>query len=101
MDKIEFKEANELVSALQNDVSETIFELRSEEKEGKIVRNGAIKEVIFAGNEMSFYGGYGNKLTYDSLRNAKRRGLRRLAGIIEDKMEDYSYWGVKNMLIGK
>lgn len=75
--------------------------MRSEEKEGKIVRNGVIKEVIFAGNEMSFYGGYGNKLTYDSLRNAKRRGLRRLASIIEDKMEDYNYWGVKNMLIGK
>lgn len=91
MGKIEFKEANELVSALQNDVSETIFEL-GEEKEGKIVRNGVIKEVIFAGNEMSFYGGYGNKLTYDSLRNAKRRGLRRLVGIIEDKMEDYNYW---------
>lgn len=71
--------------------------MRSEEKEGKIVRNGVIKEVIFAGNEMSFYGGYGN----DSLRNAKRRGLRRLAGIIEDKMEDYNYWGVRNILIGK
>lgn len=71
--------------------------MRSEEKEGKIVRNGVIKEVIFADNEMSFYGGCGN----DSLRNAKRRGLRRLAGIIEDKMEDYNYWGVRNILIGK
>ena len=101
MGKIEFREANKLVSALQNDVSEIIFELRSKEKEGKTMRNGVIKEVIFAGNEMSFYGEYGNKLTYDSLRNAKRRGLRRLAGIIEDKMEDYNYWGVRNILIGK
>lgn len=63
------------------------------------MRNGAIKEVIFAGNEIGFYGE--NKLIYDSLRNVERRGLRRLAGIIEDKMEDYNYWGVKNMLIGK
>ena len=50
---------------------------------------------------MSFYGRYGNKLIYDSLRNVKRRGLRRLASIIEDKMEDYNYLGVKNILIGK
>lgn len=65
------------------------------------MRNGAIKEVIFAGNEIGFYGGYGNKLTYDSLRNAEKRGLRRLASIIEDKMEDYNYEEVRNMLIGK
>ena len=58
-----------------------------------------IKEVIFAGNEIDFYGG--NKLIYDSLRNAKRRGLRRLTNIIEDKMEDYNYEEVRNMLIVK
>ena len=50
-----------------------------------------IKEAIFVGNEIGFYGGYGNKLIYDSLRNVKRRGLRRLAGILEGKMEDYNY----------
>ena len=63
------------------------------------MRNGAIKEVIFAGNEIGFYGE--NKLIYDSLRNAKRRGLRRLTSIIEDKMEDYNYEEVRNMLIVK
>ena len=94
MDKIEFKEASELVSALQNDVSEIIFELRSEKKEvcrRRDCKMEPIKEAIFVGNEIGFYGGYGNKLIYDSLRNVKRRGLRRLAGILEGKMEDYNY----------
>lgn len=53
--------------------------------------------MIFTGNEIGFYGG--NKLIYDSLRKAERRGLRRLASIIEDKMEDYNYEEVRNMLI--
>lgn len=55
--------------------------------------------MIFADNEIDFYGG--NKLIYDSLRNAKKRGLRRLASVIEDKMEDYNYEEVRNMLIVK
>lgn len=91
MDKIEFRGANKLVSVLQNDVSEIILSW-GEEKEGKME---LIKEVIFAGNEIGFYGG--NKLIYDSLRNAKKRGLRRLASI----MEDYNCEEVRNMLIVK
>lgn len=102
MGKIEFREANELVSALQNDISEIILswgEEKSSLSKVKLCEMELIKEVIFAGNEISFYGG--NKLIYDSLRNAERRGLRRLASIIEDKMEDYNYEEVRNMLIVK
>lgn len=97
MGKIEFREANELVSALQNDVSEIILS-QGEEKSSllkvKLCEMELIKE---AGNEIGFYGR--NKLIYDSLRNAEKRGLRRLASIIEDKMEDYNYEEVRNMLI--
>ena len=101
MGKIEFREANELVSALQNDVLEIILswgEEKSSLSKVKLCEMELIKEVIFAGNEIGFYYG-GNKLIYDSLRNTERRGLRRLASIIEDKMEDYNYEEVRNMLI--
>lgn len=102
MGKIEFREENELVSALQNDVLEIILswgEEKSSLLKMKLCEMELIKEVIFAGNEIGFYGG--NKLIYDSLRNAEKRGLRRLASIIEDKMEDYNYEEVRNMLIVK
>lgn len=100
MGKIEFREANELVSALQNDVLEIILswgEERSSLSKVKLCEMELIKEVIFTGNEIDFYGG--NKLIYDSLRKAERRGLRRLASIIEAQMEDYNYEEVRNMLI--
>lgn len=94
MGKIEFREANRLVSVLQNDVSEIILSWEVKKKEvcrRRDCKMEPIKEAIFVGNEIGFYGGYGNKLIYDSLRNVKRRGLRRLAGILEGKMEDYNY----------
>lgn len=95
MGKIEFREADELVSALQKDISEIIFELRGEEK-GNLLRLAMwepIKEAIFIGSEIRFYDGYGRlrySISGDSLESVKRRGLRRLAGIIEDKMGDYN-----------
>lgn len=95
MGRIEFREADELVSALQKDVSGIISELRSEEKNSllRLAIWEPIKEAIYMGGEIKFYDGYG-RLVYsisgDSLESVKRRGLRRLAGIIEDKIGDYN-----------
>lgn len=106
MSRIEFREADELVSALQNDVEEIIFELRGEDKE-KIKGEkdwywlhggmGLVDRVEYEDNNLCFYGGYGNRLLFKIsdggnifkvLNNGVRkniRGLRRLTGIIEDK----------------
>ncbi len=79
MSKVEFREADELVSALQNDVEGIIFELRGDDKKEERVGVPAcfsgtpydwlrlkhmepVRKVEIEGDGLSFYGGYGNKL---------------------------------------
>lgn len=120
MDSFKFREADELVSALQNDVEGIILDLREDGEREKEVGvpacfSGSLRDwywlrdirpishIEVHNSAMNFYGGVGNKLicsmAWDGLGSAfdefsKRaensaRGLRRLAGLMEDAMEDY------------
>lgn len=120
MDSFKFREADELVPALQNDVEGIILSLRGdgkkEEKVGvPVCFSGSardwywlrsiepISHIELYNSGLNFYGGMGNKLIcsmgigdlgriFDNLgkkAESSMRGLRRLAGLMEDAMEDY------------